>query len=163
RTVRLHRRPPRRVAEPVSLLRAAADRPVARPHSRARSRARAGIRMKDIAMSTQATTPHQFGNGQQPMSPRQKSHRKQQVLTQKRPSQVESIADAVVIKDEDVFFLCAQDGQVPLRGAHGFGLYYHDCRYLNGYALKMGRQQPGSLAATPRRGYMAVLELTSPR
>src|SRR5690349_9837615 len=62
---------------------------------------------------------------------------KQLVLTHKKPSQVESIADAVVIKDEDIFFLSAPDGQVPLRGRHGFGLYFHDCRFLDGYELRL--------------------------
>lgn len=48
---------------------------------------------------------------------------------------MESIADAVVINDEDFFFLSAPDGQVPLRGRHGLGLYLHDCRFLDGYGL----------------------------
>jgi hypothetical protein len=76
---------------------------------------------------------------QHPVSqkPNRKRHpkaeqRKQRVLPHKQPSQTESIADAVVIKDEDIFFLSARDGQVPLRGQHGFGLYFHDCRYLYG-------------------------------
>jgi hypothetical protein len=41
------------------------------------------------------------------------------------------IAGALVVKHRGVFFLCRADGQIPVGGAHGFGLYYHDCRFLN--------------------------------
>ena len=92
----------------------------------------------------------------------QKRQRKQRVLTHKKPSQVESIAHAVVIKNEDVFFLSAPDGQVPLRGRHGLGLYFHDCRFLNGYELHLAGQRPGVLVATPRNGFLALVELTGP-
>ena len=30
---------------------------------------------------------------------------------------------------------------------HGFTLYYHDCRYLNGYELLVGGEHPEPLAA----------------
>jgi glycogen debranching enzyme len=92
----------------------------------------------------------------------QKLRTKQRVLTHKKPSQVESIADALVIKDEDIFFLSARDGQVPLRGPHGFGLYFHDCRFLDGYELRLAGQKPGALVAAPRNGFVAVVELTGP-
>lgn len=48
--------------------------------------------------------------------------------------------------------MTARDGSVPLRGRHGFGLYYHDCRFLNGYELKLAGRQPHVLVAPPRRG-----------
>ena len=92
-----------------------------------------------------------------------KQKRKQQVLTQKSPSQVQTIANGLVIKDEDLFFLCEHDGQVPQKGRHGFGLYYHDCRYLNGYAAKLGGRELQVLCGTPRKGFMAILELTNRR
>jgi glycogen debranching enzyme len=95
-------------------------------------------------------------------SSQEKRQRKQHVLTHKNPSQVQSIADALVIKDEDVFFLCERDGQVPLRGRHGFGLYYHDCRFLSGYAFKLAGKKPSALIAAPRKGSAAVLELINP-
>jgi 5-deoxy-D-glucuronate isomerase len=41
------------------------------------------------------------------------------------PATVGGIADAVVIKDQDVFFLSKPDGSVPINGQHGYGLYYH--------------------------------------
>src|SRR5690349_14737068 len=89
-------------------------------------------------------------------------HRQRRVLNQKRPSQARSIADAVVIKDESLYFLCERDGQLPLRGRHGFGLYYHDCRYLSGYEIRLAGLQPSALIATPLRSRTAILELTCP-
>ncbi len=67
-----------------------------------------------------------------------------------------------MVKDEDVFFLCERDGQVPLEGHHGFGLYYHDCRFLNGYEFALAGQRPKPLVAAPRKGCTALLELISP-
>src|SRR5919201_1754269 len=88
--------------------------------------------------------------------------RKWRVLTHTTPAITPPIADAVVIKDENLFFLTTRDGRVPLRGAHGFGLYYHDCRYLNGYELRLAGVRPSALVASAGRGYMAVVELTNP-
>jgi glycogen debranching enzyme len=106
-------------------------------------------------------------------SPHQQEDRKRQPAQQKRrrkhsgPThdqllQLESIAEAVVIKDEDVFFLCKGDGQVPLRSRHGFGLYYHDCRFLDGYELHLAGRQPAALTATSRQGFLALVELIGP-
>jgi glycogen debranching enzyme len=72
-----------------------------------------------------------------------------------------SITNAVVIKDGDVFFLCEPDGSVPLEVGHGFGLYYHDCRFLNGYELRLGGKKPDRLVWTADRGFLAVLGLSN--
>ena len=40
-------------------------------------------------------------------------------------------------KDGDVFLVTNQNGNVPMKGPHGFGLYYHDCRFLDGYLLRL--------------------------
>ena len=45
---------------------------------------------------------------------------------------------------------------------HGFGLYYHDCRYLNGYELLVGGEHPEPLAARSWEGGRAVFQLTTP-
>jgi glycogen debranching enzyme len=73
-----------------------------------------------------------------------------------------SIAHAVVIKDEDMFFLCQPDGTVPLESNHGFGLYYQDCRYLNGYDINIGGKKPEDLVWTAESGVKAVLALSNP-
>ncbi len=95
-------------------------------------------------------------------SEQEKLRKKSLVLTHKRPSQVRSIADAMVIKDQDIFFLCERDGQIPIGEKHGFGLFYHDCRFLNGYALRLDRKEPQALVATARRGVMGSLQLINP-
>jgi glycogen debranching enzyme len=72
-----------------------------------------------------------------------------------------SIAHSVVIKDEDIFFLCEPDGDVPLEAGHGFGLYYHDCRFLSGYELRIGGRKPDRLVWNTDRGFLAVLGLSN--
>ena len=41
-------------------------------------------------------------------------------------------------------------------------LYYHDCRYLNGYELLVGGEHPEPLAARSWEGGCAVFQLTTP-
>lgn len=96
------------------------------------------------------------------MSPDQKEDRKQRIQTHGRASMTRSIADAVVIKDGDLFFLCEPSGRVPLEGEHGFGLYYHDCRFLRGYEMKLAQTDLDLLAATAHRGFLSIVELTNP-
>src|SRR5690242_2965476 len=88
--------------------------------------------------------------------------RKSQVLTHHTASRVRSIADAVVIKDGEPFFLCPPDGQVPVSGSHGFGLYHHDTRYLAGFELRIAGETPNALAATAVTADRMELELTMP-
>ena len=66
-----------------------------------------------------------------------------------------------MLKNGDIFFLCESDGSVPLDN-HGLGLYYHDCRYLNGYEFTLGTAQPTALVATVELGFDGVIELTNP-
>lgn len=73
-----------------------------------------------------------------------------------------SITHAVVIKEEDIFFLAESDGSVPLSTGHGFGLYYHDCRFLGGYELRMGGKKPEALVRHAVRGNAAVFGLSNP-
>ena len=88
--------------------------------------------------------------------------RKQRVLTHGTPSITASIADAVVIKDDSLFFLCDHDGRVPFDTQHGLGLYYEDCRFVNGYDVEVAGVTPRSLVAAAPEGYRAVIALTTP-
>ena len=72
-----------------------------------------------------------------------------------------SIARAVVIKDGDIFFICEPDGAAPLEAGHGFGLYYHDCRFLSGYELRLGGRRPDQLVWNAECGFLAVLGLSN--
>src|SRR5690242_12418043 len=110
-------------------------------------------------------TQQQQANGSQRdhHPPSESNHdRKQRVLTKRTPSIVRGIADAIVIKDEDLFLLTKPDGCVPLEGPHGHGLYFHDCRFLNGYELKLADTKPDVLAATALTGYASIFQLTNP-
>ncbi len=111
--------------------------------------------------STESQT-HPIPNKQSQGTPAEKKQRKRRVQHKHRPALVRSIAQAVVIKDEDVFFLCDRDGRVPLKESHGYGLYYHDCRFLNGYEVQIASTPPSKLAATAHKGFEADLELTNP-
>ena len=77
------------------------------------------------------------------------------------PSMTRSIAQVVVIKDEDLFLVVEPDGGIPLSDRHGLGLYYHDCRYLNGYELRLADDEPLAVLATAGPGFQARIELTN--
>src|SRR5262249_48992770 len=106
---------------------------------------------------TAHTTTHQ----RHKLTAQEKHERKQRVLTQGTPSVTSSIADAVVVKNGNLFFLTEPDGKVPLGGNHGFGLYYNDCRYLSGYELRLAGAAPLCMVSTAERGYLAALQLTN--
>ncbi len=79
-----------------------------------------------------------------------------------RSAHVSTLAGAVTMKDDDVFFVCDRDGQVPPGKKHGFGLYYHDCRFLNGYEVSFAGRRPTTLMATGSEGFKADLVLSHP-
>jgi glycogen debranching enzyme len=96
------------------------------------------------------------------LSGSERDDRKQSVLKRGKSAMVRSIASALVIKDADIFFLAARNGDVPCGGAHGYGLYYHDCRYLSGYEMTVAGVKLNMLVANAASGYRAVIELTNP-
>jgi glycogen debranching enzyme len=75
---------------------------------------------------------------------------------------IKGIAEAVVIKDGNLFFLSERDGNVPLTPGHGFGLYYNDCRFLKGYELTVGGRKAEVLVRNAERDFMATLGLFNP-
>ncbi len=83
-------------------------------------------------------------------------------LTQATPSITDSIADALVMKNDNIFFLSQPNGDVPLAGNHGYGLYYHDCRYLSGYQVRLAHARPTPLLSSARTGFSTILQLTNP-
>jgi len=85
-----------------------------------------------------------------------------ETLTKGRPTDVESLATAIVMKQDNLFFVARRDGNVPMTGNHGMGLYYHDCRYLNGYELTMAGQAPAPLSASSAQGSVGIFTLTNP-
>ena len=112
-------------------------------------------------MSETEQKPHAV-KGDRQLSPEQRRKRKGHILTHGWSSMTRGIAEAAVIKGEDLFFLTEPDGSVPIEEGHGFGLYYHDCRFLNGYELRIDGVRPDKLASTAAHGFLAVIELTNP-
>ncbi len=96
------------------------------------------------------------------LSEEEKQERKHLVLSQARPSITRGIADAVVIKSANIFFLAQPDGNIPLGDSHGYGLYYHDCRFLNGYELTLADASLHALVSATPAGNVAIFELTNP-
>jgi len=80
-------------------------------------------------------------------------------LNAQRHTSTLATANAIVIKDENIFFLSLRDGSVPLKGKHGLGLYYDDCRFLSGYELTVAGAKPISLAGAAPASYCAAFEL----
>lgn len=104
-----------------------------------------------------ARIPHQArrGRGMRHGVGEQSSERLRREASIKR-----SIADAVVIKDGDLFFVSQPSGDVPPGGAHGLGLHHHDCRFLNGYELTLDGQTPTALDVDASRAFAASFLLT---
>jgi glycogen debranching enzyme len=95
-------------------------------------------------------------------SRKSKQVRKKQLLTRGVPSVTRSIADAISIKTGNIFLVTESDGSIPVRDGHGFGLYYHDCRFLNGYEFQLADSAPIVLAGTTGTSGSATFELTNP-
>lgn len=83
------------------------------------------------------------------------------VVTHRGPPSTGGLAEAIIIKDGEIFFLADPTGAVPFHEGHGFGLYFHDCRYLNGYEMRLAGAPLVALAATAGRGFMAKFELAN--
>ncbi len=115
-------------------------------------------------MSTSKSTSHDDTEPEEKereLSPGEVRERKQRILTHGTPSITSSIADAVVIKDANIFLVTNPEGAIPLGTGHGFGLYYHDCRYIRGYELCIADQKPTVLASTAARGDSAIFQLAN--
>src|SRR5579884_3976789 len=72
-----------------------------------------------------------------------------------------NVARAVVTKARDVFVLSEQNGELPAENQDGFGLYYHDCRFLDSYRIRLAGTPPNVLVSTSDRGSIAEFELTN--
>jgi hypothetical protein len=100
--------------------------------------------------------------GRDRMSPAGSQKRKEHVLTRGQSSMTRGIGEAVVIKGKNLCCLTESGGSVPIEDGHGFGLYYHDCRLLDGYEMKIDGARPTELVCTAAQGFIAVIELTNP-
>src|SRR5919109_4982778 len=87
--------------------------------------------------------------------------RKQRVLTHGTPSVTSTIAEAVVVKDGDLFLLVEPDGRIPRSAEHGMGLYFEDCRFLRTFEITLSDTSPVALGSTSAPGNRAAFELTN--
>lgn len=88
--------------------------------------------------------------------------RKQRVLTHGTPSITSTIAEAVVVKDGDLFLLVEPDGRIAPTAEHGMGLYFEDCRFLRTFEITLNDTRPVALGSTSAPGNRAAFELTNP-
>jgi glycogen debranching enzyme len=88
--------------------------------------------------------------------------RKEQVLTQHEPAKIRQTIDAIVLKQDSLFLLTAEDGDIPWQLPHGLGLFYRDCRFLDGYTLTLNGCQPVVLSSSDRQGFDTTHHLSNP-
>ncbi len=106
--------------------------------------------------------PVQKARRAEAISRKRKQARKVRLLTRGVPSVTRSIADAVCIKNGNIFLVSQSDGNIPIMDSHGYGLYYHDCRYLSGYEVRVAHEAPIVLAGATGEIGTATFELTNP-
>lgn len=80
--------------------------------------------------------------------------------TGRRPAK---FSRAVVSRTRDIYFIAERDGGLRNDSPEGFGLYYHDCRYLSGYELRIAGAAPTGLFANASKSFMTEFELAHPQ
>ena len=67
-----------------------------------------------------------------------------------------------MLKQGSVFLLTTDSGDVPWSPAHSLGLFYQDCRFLNGYTLTLNGRDLVILSHVGMRGFEAYHDLVNP-
>ena len=67
-----------------------------------------------------------------------------------------------VIKENDLTLLTLPNGDIPLTDNFGYGLYYHDCRFLSGYTLTINGKSLTELLSGAESGFKSAVVLTNP-
>lgn len=88
--------------------------------------------------------------------------RKAEILTHPQPAYVRDTSNAIVLKQGSLFLLSDNLGDVPWDLPHGLGLYDEDCRFLDGYTLRLNGVEPVALSSSSPRGFIARHDLTNP-
>ena len=73
-----------------------------------------------------------------------------------------SIIDKMVIRDNELAFITQEDGEIPIIENYGYGLYYHDCRYLSGFHIRLMDVPPTQVLSSDERGFISTLIVTNP-
>jgi glycogen debranching enzyme len=75
---------------------------------------------------------------------------------------IQDIRDALIIREDGLFFLTDTDGSIPLHNDSGFGLYHNDTRYLSGWDVSLIGVEPICLLSTAQLGFGEEQVLTNP-
>ena len=86
---------------------------------------------------------------------------KERILTHADPAKVRKTTEGVVLKAGSLFLIAIDSGDVPFEGPHGYGLYFHDCRFLDGFTLRVNGEEPTVLAASADRAFRTRHHLTT--
>lgn len=89
-----------------------------------------------------------------PLASDQEADDKVQALTR-------GIANAVTIKDGELFMLMNDRGEIPLHPGHGLGVYLHDMRFLSGYSLRLNGSAMECLGVIFDGGREAVFHMAN--
>ncbi len=74
----------------------------------------------------------------------------------------DSIINKMVIRDGELTLVMQEDGEIPIRENYGYGLYYHDCRYLSGFLIRLMDTPPTRVLSSDERGFRSTLIVTNP-
>ena len=86
---------------------------------------------------------------------------KEQMLTQPEASHLNHRDTGVVLKRGEVTFLCDDAGDVPWTRPHTFGLIFRDCRFLDGYTLRLNDTALVPLGCSNARGFESFHNLVN--
>jgi N-terminal domain of (some) glycogen debranching enzymes len=68
----------------------------------------------------------------------------------KRHTLSNSIINGMVIRDDELTLVMQEDGEIPIIENYGYGLYYHDCRYLSGFLMRLMDTPPHGFCPATR-------------
>ncbi|HEX8600497.1 MAG TPA: glycogen debranching N-terminal domain-containing protein [Chloroflexia bacterium] len=88
--------------------------------------------------------------------------RKELILTQPEPTKMQESASATVLKQGSIFLLTSGSGDVPWELPHALGLFYQDCRFLDGYSLEVNGLPLTVLSCIDDQGLETYHDLANP-
>lgn len=96
-----------------------------------------------------------------PLTP-EEHRRKELILTQPEPTKVQESTSATVLKQGSIFLLTTGSGDIPWELPHALGLFYQDCRFLDGYSLEVNGQPLTALSCIDDQGLETYHDLANP-
>ncbi|MCD1295283.1 amylo-alpha-1,6-glucosidase [Methanocella sp. CWC-04] len=71
------------------------------------------------------------------------------------------ISNSLVIRENDLTLITLPNGDIPVDKDQGYGLYYHDCRFLSGFTLKVNDQQLTNILSSDEKDYASTIMATN--